>query len=46
MDRKKTQLSAYCNDVLGAMDGVEIAQQIAARKISPSEAVRAAIDRA
>jgi amidase len=39
-------VSAVCDDVLGAADGVEIARRIGAREISAREAVEAAIARA
>lgn len=40
------QLHAYSNDFLGTMDGVETAEKIATGKISATEAVTAAIERA
>ena len=39
-------VSAFCDDVLGDADAVEIARRIEAREIHPSEAVEAAIARA
>lgn len=39
-------MSAFCDDVLGAADGVEIARRIRAREISAQEAIEAAIARA
>ncbi|WDP83949.1 MAG: hypothetical protein HUN05_01190 [Desulfobacter sp.] len=38
--------SAYCNDVLGTLDGVELARLIGSGKITAAEAVEAATARA
>ncbi|MBW2440675.1 MAG: amidase [Deltaproteobacteria bacterium] len=46
MKSKKKVVSAYCDDVLGARDGVELAALIAAGEIQASEVVEAAIARA
>ncbi|MCP4115101.1 MAG: amidase [Desulfobacteraceae bacterium] len=45
MEKKKIA-SAYCNDVLGTLDGVELAELIAAGEIKAVEVVEAAIARA
>ena len=45
MDRDK-MISAYGNDALGTLDGVELARLIAGKEIQASEAVEAAIARA
>ncbi len=46
MQKNIKQLHAYSDDALGTMDGVETAGNIASGKISASEVVSAAIDRA
>jgi len=46
MNKKKKQVSAFCDDVLGTLDGVGLAKLIAAGEIQASEAVNAAIGRA
>jgi amidase len=43
---EKKIASAYCNDVLGTMDGVELAELIAVGEIKAVEGVEAAIKRA
>ncbi len=46
MATEETRVSAFCDDALGAMDGVEIARMIAEGELSAREAVDAAIERA
>ena len=46
MNTEKKVISAYCDDVLGTRDGVELAALIAAGEIQVSEAIEAAIARA
>ena len=40
------RVSAFCDDALGAADGVEIAHRVRARELHPAEVVEAAIARA
>ena len=46
MNSEKKFISAYCDDVLGTRDGIEIAALIKAGEIQASEVVEAAIARA
>jgi amidase len=46
MNSEKKLTNAYCDDVLGTRDGVELAALIAAGEIQASEVVEAAISRA
>jgi len=46
MKSKINRLNAYSDDLLGTMDGVETAKEIASGKISATEVISAAIDRA
>jgi amidase len=46
MNPEKKLITAYCDDVLGTRDGVELAALIAAGEIKASEAIEAAIARA
>ena len=46
MNEKKKMISAFCNDALGILDGVGIAEKISSGEISATEAVEAAIARA
>jgi amidase len=46
MNEQKKRVSAYCNDALGTLDGVGIAERISSGEISAAEAVDAAIARA
>jgi amidase len=46
MSEKKKRISAFCNDALGTLDGVGIAEKISSGEISATEAVEAAIARA
>jgi len=46
MIEKKKRISAFCNDALGTLDGVGIAERISSGEISAAEAVDAAIARA
>jgi amidase len=46
MNSEKKLINAYCDDVLGTKDGIELAALIAAGEIQASEAVEAAIARA
>lgn len=41
----KLEVSSYCDDVLGKMDGVELAKTIESKEISPQEAIEASIQR-
>jgi amidase len=45
MNSEKKVISAYCDDVLGTRDGIELAALVAAGDIQASEAVEAAIAR-
>jgi amidase len=46
MNSENKLANAYCDDVLGTRDGIELAQLIAAGEIKASEAIEAAIARA
>ncbi len=46
MINKEKTISAYCDDVMGTLDGVELAKQISAGEIQASEVVEASIARA
>ena len=46
MSQDKKRISAFCNDAMGNLDSVGIAQKISTGEISASEAVEAAIARA
>ncbi|MBP1710762.1 MAG: Amidase [Deltaproteobacteria bacterium] len=46
MSEEKKRVSAFCNDALGILDGVGIAEKISSGEISAAEAVEAAIARA
>ena len=46
MNEQNKRLSAFCNDALGTLDGVGIAERISSGEISAAEAVDAAIARA
>jgi amidase len=46
MSEGKKRVSAFCEDALGTLDAVGVAQKISSGKISASEAVEAAITRA
>jgi amidase len=46
MNSENQSTNAYCDDVLGTRDGIELAKLIAAGEIKASEAVEAAISRA
>ncbi|MBW1842294.1 MAG: amidase [Deltaproteobacteria bacterium] len=46
MDKSENTASAYCDDVLGVLDGVELGTLIAKGEIRASEAVEAAVSRA
>lgn len=46
MNNKNKTISAFCNDALGNMDAVALAQSIAKGEINASEAIEAAIARA
>jgi amidase len=46
MSETKKRISAFCDDALGKLDGVGVAQKISAGEISAAEAVEAAIARA
>ena len=46
MSSEKNSINAYCNDVLGTKDGIELASMISSGEIMISEAIDAAIARA
>ncbi|HPV41150.1 MAG TPA: amidase [Spirochaetota bacterium] len=43
---KKIRIHAFCNDALGSLDGIGVAEKISSGKISATEAVESAIKRA
>lgn len=46
MNERTKKVSAFCNDALGNLDGVGVAQKISSGEISAAEAVESAITRA
>jgi len=46
MNKSKQRISTFCNDALGTLDAVGVAQKISKGEISSAEAVEAAIARA